>query len=138
MRYRRLSYRYAEVASKVGSQILADFWSDRLSVALTQAQWRPAADLYETSGALIVKAELAGMVEEDFEITLYHDVLVIEGVRPWQPLEEETQFHVVAIHYGSFRLEVPLLIPLDRDRVEARYERGFLYITLPKAEGEAL
>jgi HSP20 family molecular chaperone IbpA len=31
-------------------------------------------------------------------------------------------------------VEVPIRVPIDRDRVEARYERGFLVVTLPKAE----
>ncbi len=137
MRYRKLSYRYAEVVSRVKSQKLGVFWSDRLPVSLAQSQWRPAADLHETPTALIIKAELAGMAEEDFDITLYNDALTIEGVRQWEQLEEQTQFHSVEVHYGHFHLQVPFSIIIDRDRVEARYDRGFLYITLPKAEVQA-
>lgn len=134
MRYRRLSYRYAEVVSRIGPQPPGNLWSVRLPVTLARPQWQPPADLYETPTALIVKAEVAGMSDEDFEITLYDDALVIEGVRSWELPDGETHFHAVEVRYGPFRLEVPFRVAIDRDRVEARYERGFLSVTLPKVE----
>jgi HSP20 family molecular chaperone IbpA len=109
-----------------------------LPLPLAEPRWRPPVDLYETSRATIVKTELAGMTEEDFQIALYDDVLVVEGTRPWEPGEEETHFHAVEVRYGYFRLQVPLTVAVDADRVEAHYDRGFLYVTLPKAEGPAL
>lgn len=138
MRYRWLRYRYAETVSRSGPQLLiGDLWSLQLPVTLAQPQWRPSTDLYETPTALIVKIELAGMNEEDFEITLYDDTLVISGTREWQLPEDKTQFHVVEVHYGPFQIEVPLQVAIDREGVEARYDRGFLYITLQKAEVQA-
>lgn len=134
MRYRRLSYRYAEIVSELGPGPLGDPWRARLPVTLARTYWRPPVDLYETETALIVKTEVAGMAEEDFDVLLYEDTLVIEGTRPWEQPAEETRFHAVEVRYGPFRVEVPIRVPVDRDRVEARYERGFLVVTLPKAE----
>lgn len=68
MRYRWLRYPYAETVSRSGPQLLiGDLWSRHLPVTLAQPQWRPSTDLYETPTAVIVKVELAGMKEEDFE-----------------------------------------------------------------------
>jgi HSP20 family protein len=123
-----------EVAREVGSRSLGDPWSAHLSLFIAKPQWHPPSDLYETATEWRVKVEVAGMSEEDFEITLYDDLLVIEGVRSWKRPAEETRFHAVEIRYGPFRLELPISKVVDRERVRARYEQGLLFVTLPKVE----
>jgi HSP20 family molecular chaperone IbpA len=134
MRYRRLSYRYTGIVSEMGSALPIDRWENRIQASFAHPQWQPPADLYEIPTAWIVKVEIAGMADEDFEISLYENALVIEGVRSWGIPEGDRQYHAVNIQYGSFRLEVPLRQKIDRDRVQARYDRGFLYVMLPKVE----
>ena len=133
MRYRWIRYRYAEVVQSVEPQPLEELWGSRRRVMMARPQWRPPVDLYETEEDLIIKVEIAGLREEDFEITLYDDILVIEGVRSWQ-LSDAARFHAVEVRYGPFRVEVPVLLNVDRERVNARYELGFLCVTLPKTE----
>lgn len=134
MRYRWVGYRYAEVVRDAGSQTLGDPWGGRLSITLARPHWRPPADLYEVPEGLIVKVEVAGLSDEDFDLTLYDDALVIEGVRAWSLSTDAGRFHAVEVRYGPFRLELPLLIQVDRERVRARYDLGFLTVTLPKME----
>ena len=136
MRYRRFSYRYTEAVRPIGPRSLGDPWSSRLSFFIAKPQWHPPSDLYETASAWVIKVELAGMTEEEFEITLYDDLLVIEGIRNWKRPPEETRFYTVEIRYGPFRLELPVSPGIDRERVSARYEEGILYVTLPKVEEE--
>jgi HSP20 family molecular chaperone IbpA len=131
MRCRLIRYRYTEVVRE-GSMV--ELWGSSRSLAPTRLQWRPPLDIYETAGELTVKVEAAGLSEEDFEITLYEDALVIEGVRSWPQSAEEVRFHAVEVQYGPFRIEVPVRIAIDRDRVSARYDLGFLYVTLPRTE----
>jgi HSP20 family molecular chaperone IbpA len=133
MRYRLIRYRYAEVVQDAAPQPLEDLWGSRRRVMLARPQWRPPVDLYETEEGLIVKVEVAGLREEDFEITLYDDTLVIEGVRSWR-LSDAARFHAMEVRYGPFRVEVPVLPNIDREQVGARYELGFLCVTLPKME----
>ncbi|MDC4226462.1 MAG: hypothetical protein MPW15_19995 [Candidatus Manganitrophus sp.] len=59
--------------------MLEDLWGSRRRVMVARPQWRPPVDFYETEEELIVKVEIAGVREEDFEITLYNDTLVIGG-----------------------------------------------------------
>ena len=42
-------------------------------------------------------------------------------------------YHAAGIRQGPFRVELPLPAPVDPERVEARYDRGLLRITLPEA-----
>ncbi len=46
--------------------------------------WTPPTDVYETETGLIVKVEVAGMREEDFEVVVEDQILMIRGVRPEQ------------------------------------------------------
>lgn len=133
MRYRWIRYRYAEVVQDVAPQPLEDLWGSRQRVKLARPQWRPPVDLYETENALVVKVEVAGLREEDFEITLYDDTLVIEGERSCF-LSDAARFHAMEVRYGPLRVEVPVLLNVDRQQVNARYDLGFLYVTLPKVE----
>ena len=46
----------------------------------------------------------------------------------------DARYHGAEIRYGPFRLEVSLPSAIDRDRVTARYEGGFLCASLPKID----
>ena len=132
MRYRRLSYRYAMVVQSGGPPPFGDIWpSDRLRV-LVQGRWRPDADAYETEGSIEIIVDLAGVEEDDFEMQLFEDALVVDGWRQLPACEEDARYHAAGIRQGPFRVELPLPAPVDTERVQARYDRGLLRITLPK------
>ena len=95
-------------------------------------RWRPDADTYETATTVEILVDLAGVEEDDLEVQLFEDVLVVEGRRRLPSCHEGAVYHAAGIRQGPFRVEVPLPAPVDAERVEARYERGLLRITLPK------
>jgi len=132
MRYRRLSYRYAMVVRSGLPGPFDDLWqADRLRL-LVESRWRPDADSYETAATIEIIVDLAGVDEEDFEVQLFEDALVVEGRRHLARPETAATYHAVSIRQGPFRLELPLAAPVDAERVEVRYERGLLGITLPQ------
>src|SRR4030095_16256671 len=132
MRYRRLSYRYEMVMRPARIWPLGHLWpTDRMRL-LVQGSWQPDADVYETAPAGEVVVDLAGGAEDDFEVQLFEDVLVIEGLRRLPSCQEGAVYHAAAIRQGSFQLALPLPAAVDADGVEARYERGLLQVTLPK------
>jgi HSP20 family protein len=132
MRYRRLSYRYAMVVRSGQTWPFGDLWqSDRLRL-LVQARWRPDADMYETATMVEIMVDLAGVEEDDFEVQLFEDGLVIEGRRRLPSCQEGAVYHAAGIRQGPFQVELPLPASVDAERVEARYDRGLLRITLPK------
>ena len=137
MRYRHLTYRYSDGSPKQLEQHYRQLFDD----AMRQSQhmlhcsstWRPLADIREAAEYIIVTIELAGMKEEEIEVTLYKDALVISGERRDEGGSQENLYYREAqIHYGPFRVEVLLSVPIERDAVTARYENGFLWVTLPK------
>lgn len=138
MRYRHVTYRYIDGSQ----QQLERHYRQMLNDALHQSQqamlhqsatWRPLADILESPEMMTVKIELAGMNEEEIEVTLYEDALVISGERHDQhDYPPNLNYHEAQIRYGPFRLEVLIPIPVEREAVSARYENGFLWVDLPK------
>jgi HSP20 family protein len=138
MRYRLVTYRYMDGSQ----QQLERRYRQLLQDALRQSQhainqgsatWRPLADIHESAQMMTVKIELAGMREEDIEVTLYEDALVVSGVRHDDHEHDANLYYYEAqIRYGPFRVEVLLPSGISREEVTARYENGFLWVDLPK------
>ena len=135
MRYRYIAYKY--VQKRGAERTYPSLWESYAAWALpTTSIWRPPADVYETLDALIVIMELAGVAEEDMAVTLFSDILVVEGKRP-QPLPGEMNAcHQLGIKYGAFRSEISIPFPVDHDEVKAEYTNGMLRITLKKSRTE--
>lgn len=103
------------------------------------AGWRPPTDIHETRDAYVVKLEIAGMAEEDIEVTLYADAVVVSGTRQDESMPEEgASYHEAQIRYGHFQATIPLPTPIRREGAEARYHNGFLRLRLPKEPAERL
>jgi HSP20 family protein len=133
MRYRRLSYRYAVVVGAGQTwPRFGELWQGERVRLLVPAGWRPEADAYETASAVEITVDLAGVDEDDFEVQLFEDALVVEGRRRLPSCEEAAVYHAASIRQGPFRLELALPAPVDPERVEARYDRGLLRLTLAK------
>ena len=47
----------------------------------SHSAWTPNTDVYETAEALVVRMELAGIKQEDLEITLNDRLLLVRGQR---------------------------------------------------------
>jgi HSP20 family molecular chaperone IbpA len=138
MRYRYVTYRYREGSQKQ----LELHYRQLLNDALRQSQqailhrsttWRPLADILESPDMIRVKIELAGMNEEEIEVTLYEDALVISGERHDDcETQDELSYQEAQIRYGPFRVEIFVPTPIVREAVTARYENGMLSVDLPK------
>lgn len=92
--------------------------------------WRPPTDIYENQEALVVRVEIAGMQENDFEIAISEKKLSIQGIRA--DTGEKRAYHQMEIHYGEFSVEIDLPFPVQSEKTEALYRNGFLHIWLPK------
>jgi HSP20 family protein len=138
MRYRYVSYRYSDGSSLHMERYYRQLLHDALqqtqpSILQRSAAWRPFADIRESAEVMTVKIELAGMNEEDIDVTLYEDALVVSGERRDDTHQNDQLFYREAeVRYGPFRVEVLLLFPVDQEGVQARYENGFLWVDLPK------
>ena len=138
MRYRHVTYRFIDGSQKHLEQYYHRLFNDALhqgqqSMLLRSTTWRPATDILEAEDMLIINVELAGMTEEEIEVTLYEDAVVISGERyDRHAYQGNLSYHEAQIRYGPFRLEVYIRYPIQRDAVTAHYENGILRVELPK------
>lgn len=98
--------------------------------------WTPPTDVYETETSLIVKMEVAGMREEDFEVVVEEQVLVIRGQRFDQ--NERRAYHQMEIRFGKFEIAIGLPSGVDLEGATAEYTLGFLTVTFPKMQAKQI
>lgn len=138
-----MRYRYVTYHSREGSQkYLEQHYRQLLNDALRQGQqsilyqsttWRPPADILESPEMIRVKIELAGMKEDEIDVTLYEDALIVSGERRDDyEYQEGLSYQEAQIRYGPFRVEVFILTPMIYDAVTAHYKNGMLSVDLPK------
>ena len=130
-----ITVKYISKPARSASSSIGDPFLSSTMVAwrssLRPHNFRPPTDLYESDQALIVRVEIGGMKEDDFNIVLSQNLLIIHGVR--SDLEEKKAFLQMEIPFGEFSTEVEFSIPVDLDHAEAQYDTGILWIILPKA-----
>ena len=94
--------------------------------------WSPPTDVYETQANLIVKVEIAGLREEDFEVVVEEQVLTIRGHRSDQ--NERRAYHQMEIRSGKFEIAIGLPSGVNLEEATAEYNHGFLTIIFPKMQ----
>ena len=101
-------------------------------VQMRSGSWNPPTDVYETSETFVVRVEIAGLEEEDFEIVIENNLLFISGIRSEQP--ERRAYQQMEIRFGKFETVVGLPGPVDLESARADYSEGFLTVHIPKAK----
>ena len=100
-------------------------WQVRSSI------WSPPTDVYETEASFIVRVEVAGMKDEDFEVAIENNVLMISGNR--SDLNQRRAYLQMEIRFGKFEIAVEIPVSVEIERSVAEYKDGFLVVQLPKA-----
>jgi HSP20 family protein len=95
----------------------------------------PAINVWADGESAVVTTELPGIDPESIDMTVVGKTLTLRGER--QPDEVENGiFHRRERWYGKFGKAIELPFDVEGDRVTARFSKGVLYMTLPKAEAE--
>jgi HSP20 family protein len=92
--------------------------------------WSPPTDVYETEEAYVVRVEIAGMHEDDYEVLLENDTLLISGSR--SDIPDRRAYQQMEIRFGKFATAVSIPGPVNEDKARAEYKDGFLTVVLPK------
>jgi HSP20 family protein len=90
--------------------------------------------VYETEENYVIKVEIAGMRDEDFEVAFEDQILMVRGYRP--DLNERRAYHQMEIRFGRFELAVVIPVAVNLEKASAEYKDGFLKIVLPKLNGK--
>lgn len=97
-------------------------------------QWRPAADIAETDGEYIIRAELPAVEKKDVEVTVHDGVITIRGERRYERTDDSEKAHRVESFYGTFERSFSLPADADEARIQAESRDGVLKVRIPKSK----
>lgn len=97
-----------------------------------KATWTPPIDIYETSDAFILTAEVPGVKSTDIDIKVVGETLYLRGERRWEPEAHHELYHRLESSYGKFERSFSLSESIDDSGIVAELDRGVLRLTLPK------
>ena len=119
-----------------------DFWSApfRRSIFDIEPFWRrqmtgaaaPVVDIAEKDNAFEVKAELPGLDEKNVEVKLAEGMLTIKGEKQEEKEEKKKDYDLHERRFGAFERSFRVPETVDADKIEARFNKGVLTVTLPK------
>lgn len=97
-------------------------------------EWAPAADVSETEGEYLIKAELPEVRKEDVSITVQDGVLTLAGERRQEKRDESEKVHRIERFYGSFARRFALPENADEQQIRAESRDGVILIHIPKQQ----
>jgi HSP20 family protein len=96
----------------------------------------PAVNLWSSSEGAMLTAELPGVKHEDIDISVVGDALTLTGKREPEKVGKDVRFHRQERSFGQFVRSIELPFTVDANKVEAVFEKGVLYVHLPRTEAE--
>jgi HSP20 family protein len=106
--------------------------------------WIPAIDVAERTDGYVIAAELPGIDPATVDVSYDSGTLILRGTGSpsFAPREvngrnsdrDATRPLLVERVSGPFERSIRLPSDIEADRIEASYENGLLWITVPKAE----
>jgi HSP20 family protein len=112
-----------------------DFFGGLGGMRSPGAGWQgvmPVVDIEENDKELVVSAELPGLDEKDFDVTVAGDMLTIKGEKKTE--RKNGDGHYTERRFGSFSRTVRLPYEVKDENVDAHYDKGILTIRIPKPE----
>ena len=107
-------------------------WPQAGSERRTAQEWAPAADVSETDGEYLIKADLPEVRKEDVSVTVQDGVLTLSGERRQEKHAENEKLHRVERVYGSFARRFALPEDADEQGIRAESRDGVILIHIPK------
>ena len=96
----------------------------------------PAVNVWVSGDAAVVTTETPGVDPKSIDISVAGKTLTIRGSRNPEDLREGDSYHRRERWSGQFTKTVEMPFPIETNKVEAKFSRGVLHITAPRAETE--
>jgi HSP20 family protein len=96
--------------------------------------WAPRVDVRQRDGALVIRADLPGVRQEDVEVDVEAGALRLRGERREEHEEGEGRNRRTEVVYGTFMRTIPLPEGADVEHATANFSNGVLEVTIPVSE----
>ena len=96
--------------------------------------WFAPTDVSEDAESIQISMELPGVEPDEVRLSLENNILTIRGEKRDRLEQKNERVHRFERTYGVFERTFVLPSTVDPDKIEARYENGVLFVSIPKAE----
>jgi HSP20 family protein len=107
-------------------------WPREAAAGGEATQWRPVANIAETDGEFVIKAELPEVKKEDVKVTVENGVITISGERKYEQEHKDEKTHRIESYYGQFSRSFSVPESVDVAAIRAETKDGVLKVRLPK------
>lgn len=94
----------------------------------------PAVDLTKRENEYELTAELPGLNEGDFDITVWDHTLTLKGEKTEEREEKKKDYYLSERQFGSFERTLKLPEDADTGGIDASFKDGVLKILVPRSE----
>ena len=84
--------------------------------------------------AFVIEVDLPGVQKENIELRVEENLLTVKAVRNTKRETREEDYYLCESSFGVISRSFVLPEGIDREKVDAKYEDGRLYISLEKEE----
>ena len=83
-----------------------------------------------------IEVDLPGVKKEDIQLKVEDDYLTVTAVRKFKNEVKEDDYYLCESDFGVISRSFILPDNVDRDKIQAKFEDGRLYLTLEKLESK--
>ncbi len=92
----------------------------------------PPVDIVDKGKFYEVSADLPGFDEKSIDISVSNSNLIIKGEKKEEKEENKENYYLQERHFGSFERTFGVPQDVETDKIQAKFEKGVLTVTLPK------
>lgn len=89
-------------------------------------------DVYQTGDEVVIQSAVAGVGNDDIDISISKDTVTIRGQRQRTEKVKDKDFYHKEIYWGAFSRSVILPVDINVEKAKASIKNGLLTIRLPK------
>ena len=89
-------------------------------------------DVYQTDDEIVIQSTIAGVDQNDIDISVTNDMVTVKGKRAAQEKIRSSDYYYQELFWGSFSRSIILPEDVDSDNAKASMKNGLLTIRLPK------
>jgi len=115
-------------------QKLEDQVETEMEESEVETEGQLAIDMYQTPSEIIVKTMIAGVKQEDLDVSITRDMVTIRGKRDEANDTAGNDYFHKELYWGSFSRTIILPQEIDVDESEAINKNGLLIIIMPKID----
>lgn len=96
-----------------------------------QSKGQLAVDVFQTENNFCVQAPIAGVNQEDIDISVENDMLIIKGVRKEPDKDGERKYFYQECYWGPFSRQIILPEDVNIQKIQASLKGGILVVKVP-------